>query len=114
MIKPHGGRLINRIVTGSEKKQLEERAHSMPRLVLNQRELCDLEMIATGAMSPLEGFMSREDYLSVLDLKRLAKGLPWTIPITLAVKSGVGKEYKEGSPVALYDDESHFLGVLHL
>ncbi len=114
MIKPHGGRLINRIVTGSEKKQLEERAQSMSRLVLNQRELCDLEMIATGAMSPLEGFMTREDYLSVLDLKRLAKGLPWTIPITLAVKSGAGEEYKESSPVALYDSENHFLGVLHL
>ena len=114
MIKAHGGRLVNRMVTGREKEHLEESRHSMPKLVLNQRELCDLEMIATGAMSPLEGFMTREDYISVLDLKRLAKGLPWTIPITLAVKSGKGEEYQEGSPVALYDGEDHFLAVLHL
>jgi sulfate adenylyltransferase len=114
MIKPHGGRLINRIVENKEREKLEEKAAAMPRLILNSRELSDLEMIATGAMSPLEGFMTRSDYVSVLDLKRLEKGLPWTIPVTLAVKEGNGEEYKEGSDVALYNNKGAFLAVLHL
>jgi sulfate adenylyltransferase len=114
MIKPHGGRLINRIVENKEREKLEEKAPAMQRLTLNSRELSDLEMIATGAMSPLEGFMTKNDYISVLDLKRLEKGLPWTIPVTLAVKEGKGEEYKEGSDVALYSNKGNFLAVLHL
>jgi len=114
MIAPHGGRLVDRIVVGKEKEALERRAPDLPRLALNSREQSDLEMIATGAMSPLEGFMGLEDYASVLDNMRLAKGLPWTIPVTLAVKEGTGAEYAEGSDVALYSEDGRLLGVLHL
>ena len=114
MIAPHGGRLVDRIVVGKEREALERRAPDLPRLVLNSREQSDLEMIATGAMSPLEGFMGLDDYTSVLDNMRLAKGLPWAIPITLAVKEGTGEQYAEGSDVALYGDEGQLLAVLHL
>ncbi|UCH33818.1 MAG: sulfate adenylyltransferase [Armatimonadota bacterium] len=114
MIAPHGGRLVDRIVVGKEKEALERRAPDLPRLVLNSREQSDLEMISTGAMSPLEGFMCLDDYTSVLDNMRLAKGLPWAIPITLAVKEGDGGEYAEGSDIALYGEEGGLLGVLHL
>jgi sulfate adenylyltransferase len=114
MIAPHGGRLVDRIVVGKEKEALERRAPDLPRLVLNSREESDLEMIATGAMSPLEGFMGLEEYTSVIDNMRLAKGLPWSIPITLAVKNGKGGEYAEGSDVALYGEGGVLLGVLHL
>ena len=114
MIKPHGGRLVNRIVEDKEHDLLEDKSPGLSKIVLNSREISDLEMIATGAMSPLEGFMTKEDYINVLDLKRLAKGLPWTIPVTLAVKNGNGEEYKEGSDVAMYDQENNLLGVFHL
>jgi len=114
MIAPHGGRLVDRIVIGKEKDALERRAPDLPRLVLNSREQSDLEMIATGAMSPLEGFMGLEEYTSVLDNMRLVKGLPWSIPITLAVKDGKGAEYAEGSDVALYGEGGQLHGVLHL
>lgn len=86
----------------------------MPRVTLNRREVSDLEMIATGAMSPLEGFMARDDYMCVLESQRLAKGLPWTIPVTLAVKDTSDNTYNEGSDVALFDEEENFLAVLHL
>src|SRR3972149_12028734 len=112
MIKPHGGRLVNRIVEEKEHDLLEDKASSMPKIVLNSREVSDLEMIATGAMSPLEGFMTKEDYINFLDLKRLAKGLPWTIPITLAVKNGKAEEYREGSDVAMYEYGNNLIGVL--
>src|SRR4030065_2533047 len=114
MIKPHGGRLVNRIVEDKEHDLLEDKSSGLSKIVLNSREISDLEMIATGAMSPLEGFMTKEDYINVLDLKRLAKGLPWTIPVTLAVKNGNGEEYKEGSDVAMYDQENNLLGVFPL
>jgi sulfate adenylyltransferase len=114
MIAPHGGRLVDRIVIDREREELEGRAPRMPRLQLNEREVADIEMIATGAMSPLEGFMCRDDYTSVLDLMRLSTGLPWTLPITLAVKEGDGTEYKEGVGIALDDPDGNFLGVLHL
>ncbi|GAB4342212.1 MAG: sulfate adenylyltransferase [Candidatus Abyssubacteria bacterium] len=113
MIKPHGGRLINRVAEGSQREDLSERAPSMPSITLNSREVSDLEMIAVGAMSPLEGFMSKEDYMSVLDLMRLAKGLPWTIPVTLAVKNG-DADYEIGADVAMRDEAGNLLGILHL
>jgi sulfate adenylyltransferase len=114
LIRPHGEKLINRFVDAREREALEERAPNMPALILNAREMSDLEMIATGAMSPLEGFLNREDYNSVLDLMRLANGLPWSIPVVLAVKNGGGKQYKIGSDVALYDSGQNLAGVLHL
>ncbi len=114
MIKPHGGRLINRIVEGEEREALLERAGSMKILRLNARELADLEMIAVGAMSPLEGFMVKDDYERVVDFMRLTKGTVFSIPVVLAVKEGKGEEYKEGEDIALEDEEGDLLAILHL
>ena len=113
-IRPHGGRLINRLIEGEKKENLIERAQSLPRIQLNNRELADLEMIAVGAMSPLEGFMTRDDYEGVLTDMHLSMGQPWTLPITLSVKPGDdADQYKEGLDVALGYGDS-ILGVLHL
>ncbi|MFH1679297.1 MAG: sulfate adenylyltransferase [Candidatus Eisenbacteria bacterium] len=114
MIRAHGGKLVNRIVEGKERQELAGSVDSLPRLQLNERETADVEMIAIGAMSPLEGFMNREDYTNVLDLKRLAKGLPWTIPVVLSVKEGPGEEFREGERVALAGPEGEVLAVLDL
>src|SRR6266849_10028788 len=65
LIKPHGGKLVNREVTGGERDRLIQAAINMPALGLNAREISELEMIATGAYSPLEGFLDRSDYASV-------------------------------------------------
>ncbi len=112
-IKPHGGVLINRIVSGEEHEKLVHESKSMARIQLTPREVSDLDMIAIGAFSPLEGFMCREDYTTVLDLKRLSNGLPWTIPVTLSVAKEDAGKYKVGSDIALYE-ENRFLAVLHL
>jgi len=84
-ILPHGGVLIDRIAKGNEREQLLGKAPSLPKIHLNPREISDLEMIAVGALSPFEGFMRSSEYTSVIDLMRLPNGLPWTIPITLAI-----------------------------
>ncbi|HKP14059.1 MAG TPA: sulfate adenylyltransferase [Blastocatellia bacterium] len=114
MIPAHGGRLINRELTGVERETLLERAPTMPRLALKAREVSDLEMIANGAFSPLEGFMCEDDYIAVRGNKHLASGLPWTIPITLSAGADFAAGLKEGQDVALFAGDDHLLGVLHL
>ena len=113
-IKPHGGTLVNRIAQGEVKDHLLEKANAMASIRLNAREVSDLEMIATGALSPLEGFMVKEEYQSVLDLMRLPNGLPWTIPITLSVTKANADNYKGGNDYTLYDHTDQLLGILHL
>src|SRR5262249_58628376 len=113
-IPPHGGRLINRELTGVERETLLERVPAMPRLTLRAREISDLEMIANGAFSPLEGFMCEDDYIAVRGNKHLASGLPWTIPITLSVGTERAESLSENESIALYQGEDHLLGVLQL
>ena len=79
LIAPHGGALVDR--TGERPSDLEQ----LEALMLTSRELSDLDMIASGALSPLEGFMGRDDYESVLETMRLASGLPWALPVGLSV-----------------------------
>jgi sulfate adenylyltransferase len=79
LIAPHGGYLVDR--NGPRPDNLE----SLDQVPLTSRELSDLDMLAAGALSPLEGFMGRDDYERVLEEMRLAKGLPWALPVCLAV-----------------------------
>ena len=113
-ILPHGSELINRTAGLDERESLTEKAKSMESINLNPREVSDLEMIANGALSPLEGFMTKDEYKNVLDLMRLLNGIPWTIPITLSVLKADADRYKEGNDIALYGKANHLLGILHL
>ncbi|MHC4846678.1 MAG: sulfate adenylyltransferase [Planctomycetota bacterium] len=111
MIPAHGGRLINRIASGTQRDTLLAIAASAPRLKLNSRELSDLEMIGTGAMSPLEGFMGSVDLGSVTATSRLANGVVWPMPVTLSNK---GLDVKEGEDIALEDEQGNLIGLLHM
>jgi sulfate adenylyltransferase len=86
----------------------------LKRIQLNRREISDLEMIGVGAFSPLEGFMGEKDFESVVGRMRLANGLPWTIPVTLAVTAEEEKQYRPGDDVALVEEGGKPLGILHL
>ena len=113
-IPAHGGRLVNRELSGVERETLLERAPDMPKLKLRPREVSDLEMIANGAFSPLEGFMCEDDYTAVRGNKHLASGLPWTIPVTLSAADDFAGGLNEDAEIALYSGDDHLLGVLHL
>lgn len=113
-IEPHGGRLINRLVKEKVQKSLIEKAFNLKEIHLGRREVSDLEMIAIGAFSPLEGFMVKKDYENVREVKRLANGLPWTIPVTLSVKEAEAKRLKEGEDLSLLDPAGITLAILHL
>ncbi len=114
MISPHGGKLISRTASAEEREKLAQAADGMPRVELNQREMADLEMIACGAMSPLEGFMGEADYRSVVDTMRLANGLVWTIPVALSAKTAEQQGLDPGGQVALVDGEGRVLAVMDL
>ncbi len=113
-IKPHGGKLINLIAQGHEREELLKKAAGLHKIHLTDREISDLELIATGGFSPLEGFMGEKDYHSVMDKKRLANGLVWTIPILLAVTKDEAKDIKVGQWVALPDESGHILAVMEV
>lgn len=112
LIQPHGGTLVNREVTGNERERLIEASPRMPRLSLSARQISDLEMIAVGAYSPLEGFLCESDYQSVCATMRLANGLVWPIPVTLSAGENA-MALSEGEDIALYEKD-HLLGILHL
>lgn len=113
-IPAHGGHLINRIATPAERQEFMEKAGSLPKIKLDKRTLSDLEMIAIGGFSPLNGFMEKDDYESVVVNMRLKNGLPWSIPITLSVSEEIAGSIKEGSWVRLDSPSGEFAGVLEL
>ena len=113
LISPHGGTLINREIHGSEREELIKTAETLPRAQLNSRQMSDLLMIAIGGYSPLDGFLNEADYTSVRDRMRLANGVVWSIPITLAVSKDEGDALSVPAEVALYDGD-YLLGILSI
>ena len=109
---PHGGKLITRILRGKDREMAELKARELKKIPLTQREVSDIEMIAIGALSPLEGFMCKDDYHSVVDTMRLTNGLPWSIPITLSVKQEVADGLTLKDEVALVDEKGHPLALM--
>jgi sulfate adenylyltransferase len=101
LIKPHGGELGER--TGERPDDLD----TLEVVTLTSREVSDLDMLAAGALSPLEGFMGRDDYVRVVEEMRLANGLPWALPVCLAVDDA-----PRGDRVALADTAGRALAVL--
>ncbi len=102
-IAAHGGTLINRQLIGDARQAAIEHANGLERIILSDLNLADLEMIATGGLSPLTGFMGEADYKSVVHDMRLANGLPWTIPVTLAISAEQGAGIQAGQAVALVE-----------
>src|SRR5919206_4856327 len=92
LIEPYGGRLVSLLAEAEERDELLSLASQLPRLQLTPRNLCDLELLATGGFSPLARFMSAADYERVLEEMRLADGTLFPLPVTLTFKSGEAVE----------------------
>lgn len=114
LIRPHGGKLVNRMLEEGEREKWLEKAEQMPRVKLNLRQLSDVELIAIGAFSPLTGFMGSKDYENVVDNQRLKNGLPWTIPVTLAVSEEEAESVRASSEIALSDDHGQVVAIMEL
>ncbi|MGZ6388914.1 MAG: sulfate adenylyltransferase [Ktedonobacterales bacterium] len=109
-IAPHGGRLIDRTVTGDAATELRAQARELPAVQLSARQVSDLDLIANGAFSPLDGFLGHDDYERVVTEMHLANELPWSISVTLAVAADDSPV--RGARVALYDPQGTLRGVL--
>ena len=107
-IAPHGGTLVERLDAS-----LDE-GGNRPRVTLSARQQADLDLIAVGALSPLDGFMGRAAYESVLTDMRLPSGLAWSVPVTLAVPPDELEGLGSASEVELVDEAGRFLGVLEV
>lgn len=111
---PYGGTLVNLVVEGEERQELGREAALLPFIVLDSRTLSDLELLAVGGLSPLTGFMIESDYRAVVDTMHLPSGLPWSIPVTLAVDASRENELRPGVRAALRDEDGMILGVIEI
>jgi len=101
VIAPHGGRLVNRVLDGAARQEWNGQAAGLPVIRVSEETAFDVENIATGVFSPLEGFMTRLEVESVLKHRRLPNDLPWTIPIVLDVQRDEIAGIAPGNAVAL-------------
>jgi sulfate adenylyltransferase len=104
-IAPHGGTLVDLLVPDGDRAKLQEEARHFPKVVVNPRELSDLEMLAVGALSPLTGFQGETDHASILETMHLSTGLPWTIPVTLSLTDDEAKRIGGADAVTLLAEE---------
>jgi sulfate adenylyltransferase len=110
LISPYGGRLIDLMVHGEEREELLRKAAALPSMQLSPRSLCDLELLATGAFSPLDRFMGSADYSRVLEEMRLADGALFPIPLTLPIADTKGIEV--GKEIALRSQTNERIAVM--
>lgn len=112
LITPYGGTLINLVVTGEERQALLERSTHLPSIQISARSLCDLELLATGAFSPLDRFMAKADYERVLTEMRLSNGMLFPIPVTLPVDESSLPSYAE--EITLSDSRNNTIAVMRI
>jgi pyruvate kinase len=110
LIPPHGGSLTERFGTTED----VARANNLPKLSLSTEQAMDVENLATGVFSPLEGFMGKRDVQNVLDIMRLKNGVVWPIPIVLDVSEEAANEYIKGKDIALADKNGELFALLQL
>jgi sulfate adenylyltransferase len=111
LITPHGGVLKELIVDDDRRGELKKASRDWPSWDLTPRQLCDLEMLMSGAFSPLDSFLGKADYESVCQKMRLQDGTIWPMPIVLDLPEGT---VDEGASLALRDPEGTMLAVLHV
>jgi len=110
LVPPHGGKLNPLLVADKqERTRLLQQAQELKSVGLDSKSESDVIMLATGAYSPLQGFMGKKDYLSVMAEMRLSSGLLWPIPVTLPVAAAVAKDLRVGEEISLVSLESNLI-----
>lgn len=110
LIGPYGDKLVDLVVSSEKRDELKAYASQLPSIQVSERVVCDLELLATGAFSPLDRFMGQDDYQHVLDEMRLASGYLFPIPITFPVEPS--PEIKLGQNLAIRNSKNELLAVM--
>ncbi|HXQ94742.1 MAG TPA: sulfate adenylyltransferase [Thermoplasmata archaeon] len=117
-VPAHGGHLVNRELSEADRKRREAELAHLPKLRPSIDDLYDVQQIAIGGYSPLEGFMDRATFEGVLTKTRLPNGLPWSMPILLTPpgeeNAKVIAGLQPGDDAAILDDQDRLIAVLHL
>ena len=114
LIAPHGGKLVNRFVTGSDLEAARGAAKDYPSWDLSARQLCDIEMLMTGAFSPLPGFLDEANTQHVLEKQSLVNGTAWPVPVNLAVDQAFADSLKLGDHISLRDPEGVLVAIVNV
>ncbi len=110
LIEPYGGKLVNLLVPEDQREELKTYAGTLDSITLTDRVICDLELLAVGAFSPLDRFMGKADLQRVLDEMRLTSGHIFPMPITLPVDKI--DTITIGQDVTLRDRKNNILAIL--
>ncbi|HOH42455.1 MAG TPA: sulfate adenylyltransferase [Candidatus Hydrogenedentes bacterium] len=113
-IAPHGGELKNCFIEAGDLESFKRHAASLQVIQIDAYTAFDVDAIAKGIFSPLEGFLGKEDTLSVLESMCLKTGLPWTIPVLFSVDTAVADTLELGQEVALKDDYNQIIAVMNI
>ena len=114
LIEPHGGKLCNLMLGPEAAEQAKSELLNLPSLTINERQICDLEMLLNGGFSPLQGYLNQADYEAVVTDLRLYDGTLWPLPITLDVEEAFANGLKPGYKIALRDQEGFTLAILEI
>lgn len=109
--QPHGGTLVNRLLSGAALEAARELARELPTITVDQWVVSDIDCLAVGAFSPLVGFLNEQDYHAVVEQMRLSDGTVWSIPITLAVDE-VYQNLRQGAKVLLRGEDGVDYAIL--
>ncbi len=114
LVAPHGGELVVRRLLPGQTEALHELARSLPVIDLDAEAEVDVEQLASGAYSPLEGFLTSKDWLRVVAEMRLENGLPWPVPVSLPVADDVVNLLGVGKEAALRARDGRLVGVIDI
>lgn len=111
---PHGGVLVNRVLSGNTLERARNDAKELMSIKVDKDLVNDIENIADGIFSPLEGFMLDHDFADVLKHGRLANGIVWTVPIVLDVDEQTARQMKDSHDVAIKDESGRIFAIMHV
>ena len=112
LITPYKGTLVNLLINEVDSERIKTESESYPAVTLTQRQQCDLELLVTGALSPLTGFMSQKEYESVIENASLLDGTVWPIPYYLDLTAAQAETINIGDKIALRDIEGFMPAIL--
>jgi sulfate adenylyltransferase len=113
-IVPPEGKSVNLFLTAEKRNEILDRLEEYSSLTITARQWSDVAKIASGAYSPLRGFVGESEYQSIMHWGRLCNGMVWSIPILLLVHADQVEDLEVGQDVVLRDRDGKNLALLHL